>query len=521
MKFSKIALATTMAVAAMSAQAASTGIPTTPDNVIFISGASGVDGYMGAAASGFLDATEASYRYIRTTNATVDKAWYGKTKVAIGTLPVGSNLLIVKRSTGGSAMGIMPLARQQKIEVPDWTSASAVSVSATEYTVPLTSVDGGLVPDIGVSDVEPRMFTGINTEAGYSALTTTEQNLLTSAAWSQLAEGIAVTRAVPDSALLSDNFIRGALSNAAGYTSWKKVDGSTSKVVVCRRIEGSGTQAAFNSYFNGFPNTGMYNGYAKTPVAITSNSAGYDAAHAGSLADPILIDPSAGYTVFEGDGSGDVRKCLQAAQLGVDVTLKGRGGLYYKLQFSYVGAPSKAIGVLSLDSYTSISTAHSATVPDGKGYALSTSDENGEWTFRNLHGAGVYDVKNQTATCPLTATTWSNTACSGASGIAPSRTNILNSSYDFLVEPTLQYRTASTSANVVNFYGQLKTVLANPADMMVGSTKNTSYYAWAALPGIGYTKSTTAYTGTSVTASQLIGDLTRQGNTTSLLHVYK
>jgi len=222
MKFSKIALATTMAVAAMSAQAASTGIPTTPENVIFISGASGVDGYMGSAAASFLDATEASYRYIHNTATTVDKAWYGKTKVVIGTLPVGSNLLIVKRSAGGSAMGIMPLARQQKIEVPDWTSASAVSVSATEYTVPLTSADGGLVPDIGVSDVEPRMFTGINTENGYTALNTTEQNTLTSAPWSQLAEGIAVTRAVPDSALLSDNFIRGALSNAAGYTSWKK-----------------------------------------------------------------------------------------------------------------------------------------------------------------------------------------------------------------------------------------------------------------------------------------------------------
>ena len=532
MKYSKIALATSMALAAFSAQAIDTGIPNPPDHVIFISGASGVDGYMGAAASSFLDATDPTYRYVHTGLTTDDKAWYGKTLTTLswaaagtnsaGSLPAGSNLLIIKRSTGGSAMGVIPLGRSTTIEVPDWSNGTS-SVSASEYIVPLTTASAGLIPDIGVSDVEPAMFTGINTENGYTALTSIEKGTLTSASWSQLAEGIAVTRAVAENTVLSDNFIRGALTKSTGYTSWKKADGTTDPVIVCRRIEGSGTQAAFNSYFTGFPNTSTYNGYAKVTPAKTTDSLGYDGSHAGTTADPMIVDPSAGYTVFEGDGSGEARKCLQAAQNKNDITLKGKNGLQYRLRFDLLTNPGKAIGVVSLDSYTSISTAapHNTTVPDGKGYALSVSDTNGEWTFRNLHGAGVYDVKNQTPTCHTDSTSWSNAACSTDTGIAPSRANILNSSYDFIVEPAMQYRTANAGSLTSAFFTSLKTVLGNPADLMVGSTKNTAYYAYAALPGIGYTKSATAYTGSSVTALQLVADLTRQGNTTAPLHVYK
>ena len=526
MKYSKIALATSMALAAMSSQAASTGIPNPVDNVVFISGASGIDGYMKKAAPSFLDTTSASYRYVHTGATTDDLSWYGPTKVAIGTFPIGTNLLIIKRSKGSSAMGVVPLARSQKVQIPDVWSSSATSVSATEYTVPLVSADSlGLVPDIGVSDVEPKMFTGINAENGYSPLTAAEQGTLTSAAWAQLAEGIVATRAVPETAVLSDAWIRGALSNAAGYADWKKVTGVADDVIICRRIEGSGTQAAYNSYFNGFPNTQAYAGYLKTLPAITTDSQGYDGNHAGTSADPILIDPTGGYTVFEGDGSGEVRKCLQAAQLQQDVMLLGRNGLQYKLQFSYLAAPGKAIGTLSLDSYTKVTTNHpaSATAVDGNGYAISTADTNGEWTFRNLHGAGTYDVKNKTATCSTSPTS----GCSTDSGIAPSRANLLNSSYDFTVEPTIQMRSSGNRSIVTSFYNVVKPVLMSPADMMEGSAKNSTPLAYVALPGstalggVGITKSATPYTGSAVTSDQLIADMTRQGNTTALLHPVK
>lgn len=500
MKLSKIALACTMAFGAMSAQAASTGIPASPANVVFISGASGVDSYLGAAASNLINVTS----YVHDGSSNNYQAWYGTTKAAIGPLAAGSNLLIVKRSAGGSAMGVIPLAKSTKVEVPNWADAAAVLESAGKYKVAVTTAVNGLVPDIGVSDVEPKMFTGINTEFGFTALTSAQQGLLTSKSWSQLAEGIAVTKEVPDTYVLSNNFIREALTGH--YKDWSSVNSAdASPIVICRRVEGSGTQAAYNSYFNSFPNVAAYNGFAQVLPAVTSDSLGFGAGD-GSVATPYEIDPN-GYMVFEGSGSGDVRKCLQAAQNGVDVTLTGRDNKKYTLQFSLVGGPSKAIGVLSLDSYTSISTAttRAAAVPvnvDGKGYATSNSDVNGDWNFRFLNGNGVYDVKNKVAT---------STDNTLNTGIAPSRDNILNSSYDFTVEPTLQYRTTGTSALVVAFYNKLQAALGNPVDMEEGSANNGAPLAYAALPAL--------YTKTATGSTRLVSALTRQGNTTAPLHV--
>jgi hypothetical protein len=312
MKVTKIALACSMAFAAMSAQAVSTGIPAAPANVVFISGASGVDTYLGNAAASFINVTS----YVHDTSNNY-RGWYGTTKAALGTLPAGSNLLIIKRSAGGSAMGVIPLAKSSVIEVPDWSNAAATAdATAGQFTVPVSTAAAGLVADIGVSDVEPKMFTGINTEFGYTALTSAEQATLTVKSWSQLAEGIVATRAVPDTAMLTNNFYREALDGH--YQDWSTIDGTTDPIIVCRRVEGSGTQAAYNSYFNSFPNTAAYNGYALVSPKITTDSLGYGVAGTGTQADPIQIDPNA-YTVFEGSGSGDVRKCLQGAQLGREI----------------------------------------------------------------------------------------------------------------------------------------------------------------------------------------------------------
>lgn len=506
MKLSKIAIATSMALGAMSAHADSTGIPVSPANIVFISGASGIDSYMGPAAASLINVAV-------TVSSPNSKAWYGTTKAAWGTLALGSNVLIIKRSAGGSAVGVIPLALSAKINVPVWDTGTFVSPGV--YAVADTTDGNGLIPDIGVSDVEPKMFTGINTEAGYTALTTAQQGLLTVKSWSQLAEGVVATKAVADTTVLSNNFIREAL--AGHYRTWSMADGSTSKMVICRRIEGSGTQAAFNSYYHGFPNTSAYAGFSNSLPAITTDSSGYGAtvnsvASGNGVTTPIIIDPNAGFTVFEADGSSDVRKCLQAAQNGTDVTLKGRGGLMYNLTFSTVGGlgggvpkaggkgdASKAIGVLSLDSYTSTGDA------SGKGVAASNSDLAGQYTFRNLNGNGTYDVKTQSAT-----------NSSAVTGIAPSRANILTGAYDFIVEPTMQYRKTGTKAfitqSTTGFFKKLITILGNPVDMMYGAANNSAPYAYAALPSL-YTKTADG------SATDLVADLTRQGNTTSPLHV--
>jgi len=546
MKFSKIALATSMALAAMTANAiGSAGIPDNPDNILFISGASGVDSYLGATADYFINVTT----YIHSADNNY-KAWYGTTKTDIGTLGAGANLLIIKRSAGGSAYGVGPLARGTLIDVPDWrdatptavdTTLTALSIAATSNQWTVATRASALAPDIGVSDVEPKMFTGINAEAGISVLTNAEQALLTPAPWAVLAEGIAVNNRVPETANITNTWVREALDGHDGYKNWSKVDGSTTPVTICRRIEGSGTQAAYNSYFNGFPGTSFYNGYGRNVPKVTSNSLGYNATGTNtglSTSAPILISPSAGFTVFEGYASTDVRKCLQAAQLGIDVTLQGRSGTvsgvtsnrYYKLKFGTapVTGGAKAIGVLSLDSYTSTSAtrAQSAavTTADGKGYAKSTGDWNGEWTFRNLNGKGTYDVANQVATCAagtdgtndLGSTVPFVSGCSGATGVAPSRVNILTGAYDFVVEPTLQILGSNTSWKL-DFFNSLSAVLASPASMMPGSANNAAPYAYAAVPSL-VTKVGT-YDPANPASAAVVVDLTHQGNTTSPLHV--
>lgn len=500
MKITKIALATSMALATMSAQAVTTGIPVSPANIVFIAGATGIDGYMSAAAASLINVT----KRVSSPNSI---AWYGTTKAAWGTLAQGSEILLIKRSAGGSAIGVMPLGVQTKTNVPLWTDGTYVN--STSYTTTDSTDSAGLVPDVGVSDVEPAMFKGWNLEYGFTPLTSTQTGDLTSNAWAVLAEGIVATKAVADSTVLSNNFMREALSGH--YQDWYKADGSSDAMIICRRIQGSGTQAAYNSYFQGFPGTEAYNGYSKSTAAITTDSFGFGDSASGkgtkdgsSAVNAIGIDPSAGFTVFEADGSSEVRKCLQAAQLKLDTTLKGRDAKYYQLKFSNLTSPGKAIGVLSLDSYTKTSLSTTRTV-DGNGVAASNADNTGEYTFRFLNGNGTYNVKGKL-----------NTTTGTSSGVAPSRENILTGAYDFVVEPTMQYKNSAVklwiAAPTTGFYNRLITVLGNPADMEESATNNTTPLAYAALPAL--------YTKTNDSAStRLVVDLTHQGNTTAPLHV--
>ena len=467
MKVSKIALACALALAAMSAHAVP-GIPAAPANKIFISGASGADSFfkgVAATAVGYVANTSGVYFHTADNNY---YGYYGNSTNASTGVAVGQPLLILKRSAGGSAQGVGPVALSTAIGAPDWQAAATLDAGTTNSYTIANSALVNQVPDMGASDVEPKLFTGINQEFGIPALTSAQLASLTVYGWAQLAEGIVATKAVPDTYVLSNNFVREALDGH--YQDWSKADPAgtdTSNMVICRRIEGSGTQAAYNAFFSGFPNTSAYAGFAKVLPATTLDSFGLDIAHAGTAADPFIIDASAGFTVFEGSGSGDVRKCLQAAQLGIDTgALQGREGKYYKLLFSVAG-PSKAIGVLSLDSYTSVSTAatRAAASPvnlDGRGVATSNADTNGEFTFRPLNGNGTFNV----ATQAITSAT--------SSGIAPSRANLLTNYYDFSVESTIQKRSTGNSALVNTFFTYLGAKLGAPADMVVPNPNNTA-----------------------------------------------
>jgi hypothetical protein len=426
MKFTKIALACGLALAALSAQAAGPTIPA-GTKVVFLSGATAPDNFLADIANSMLTGVTA----IRSNDAGIlHRAYLGKAAAGIPGVAVGTDILFVKRSKGGSVFGVDPVARAARLETLDYNNCVAGTAPyawscGTKGIDPgiaghNTAANTGTVPDFGVSDVEPAMFkTPYNTENGQPALTGAEAGRLSNRPVNQIMMGIVATNAVAGDTHLSRAQYGAML--AGKIVDWSQIDGSADPVVVCRRVDGSGTQTSYNWMFTGFPCNLSTSGFAETPPAGVADSFGFDGGHAGTTVDPILVDPSAGYTVVENSGSGDVRNCLKAAQSGTDFTVTGSNNKVYKVLFSAVGGPSKAIGVLSLDSYPQANVA-------GSGFS-----------FRHLDGAGIFNAATQVS---------SGGVAGVPSGIAPSKDNLVNGKYDFVVEVSMQARnTAVTNVN--------------------------------------------------------------------------
>lgn len=521
MKYSKIALACSLAVATMSAQAALT-LPATLTTV-FLAGASGPDTFLNEVANSMLTGVVAMKD--STNNY---RGYLGKANGIPG-ITNGTNILFLKRSAGGSAFGVNSLAKAERLTVLDVaTCASAGAASGTgtladPYVCPTKGNDNqadlannGRVPDLGVSDVEPALFKAPhNAELGAASLTAAQVAKLTVKPVNLLMQGMVATDAVPDSTYLSRAQYAAMLTNKVN--TWDQIDPALSgNVTVCRRTPGSGTQAASNWFFTGFPCTNAVKGDQKAPVVGVNASAGlnnavYGAANASTATanidtapgdgsgankgNPIWINPVDGYTVMENSGSGDVRNCLKAAQAGTDHFALGHDNKWYGVAFSKVGGATKAIGVLGLDSL-------------GK--------ESG-WHFRMMDGAGK-------VTPVLTGAVVTDvTPSAGATGIAPTKANLLAGKYDFAVELTMQRRNVSVtnafgdvvaapSAQKISFMNELVKRLGDPAYTggKGGNTTNTVAAAYATLPSIGSVSTDPAF----------VSAYTHEGNTCSPLHHY-
>lgn len=441
MQYSKIALGCALACAAISAQAASVPVPA-GTTTIYLSGASAPDNFLADIAGGMMTG-------VTTISATNYKGFLGKANNIPG-IANGTDLLFIKRSAGGSAYGVDPVARANRIATLDLNNCTG---GGAAYTCGLKGIDPGsagnedpsnvgIVPDFGVSDVEAKMFKEpYNTENNQPALTSEEVARLAVSPVNQIMMGIAATNAVSTTAHISRSAYGAML--AGKIQDWSAIDGSSDPVIVCRRVDGSGTQASYNWFFSGFPCNATDSGFLSTPPSAVTDSAGYMGG-SGTDADPYIIDPSAGFTVVENSGSGDVRNCLKNAQSKTDHIVKGEFGATYKVLFSNLANPGKAIGVLSLDSYG------------------SASGSNG-WMFRTLDGAGTFNAATQTASA-------------GATGMAPSKDNLLNGKYDFVVELAMQYRnTEVTNVNgdVVPALSGTKLAFAQEFIKRAGDTKYT------------------------------------------------
>jgi len=340
-----------------------TGLPlinTTNTNVIHLSGASAARKFMEelftnssvAPAKAICDSTKPIWKYKDSINGKKQNAYLcelSAANLAISGL-AKPNLLIYKRSEGGSAQGVSPIIADAKglasaaIEFLKIDNSACTLGAAPVAGVSLGSVTcdydladatkfDSMIPDFGVSDVDPGQFKSANTPVGFDPVSTADVGLLNVQGTAALTFGIPVTTGLRD-ALQEAQIATGdiAASCTVGeetkacmpsltkaqiasiytgqITSWDQLkvgtsglfSGATSpaaspRVHICRRVEGSGTQAQHGIKFLNFP----------------CSTAGSRPAKAAGVPEFFPVTQ-----VHELSSSGDVTDCLNELNAGSD-----------------------------------------------------------------------------------------------------------------------------------------------------------------------------------------------------------
>jgi hypothetical protein len=280
------------------------------------------------------------------------RAYSCELKKTVGNWPTGTKVLFVKRDAGGSGQGVNPVATatpQDQMVVDGTCTATGNPSPSSDIVLPSFACAGvaSRLADAGVSDVEPALFQkAANLLAPNVAVDTKS---LDSKAFNQTIMGVAVNkklyRALQEAQgfipaggaldeasnkvpTLSRTFVTAALSgNLSGSTADKRgwnlvipasVDaGVLSKQVnVCRRVIGSGTQAAFNVEFL---NAGCATGTsAHAPIGQVVGNA-----NSTVLTSPALAENGTVAWNF-GSGAGNVETCM-------GTTVENLGGTAYAI----------------------------------------------------------------------------------------------------------------------------------------------------------------------------------------------
>lgn len=285
----------------------------------------------------------------------------------------GTPIAFFKSDAGGSAQGVFPVFFQddrQFVQPVPLAGCTTTVVANRQYTgCPSTRVAKGM---FGVSDVEPGLFTGINVPNN-DPLDTEDDNYptdgLTAAQQAQLfirpvvqtVFGVAVNTNLYGAMFARQNL--GSRRDSAGNlcttasseencvpsiglaearslfagteSNWKLLVAGTdprldTQVNICRRVVGSGTQAAANAHLMGVPCNAS--GLAPADWTVSSSaapeaiSASRVTTESGKSIANYLNDnmgggatgamPSGSLFVFEGPGTGDVVSCLNRANAG-------------------------------------------------------------------------------------------------------------------------------------------------------------------------------------------------------------
>jgi ABC-type phosphate transport system substrate-binding protein len=204
----------------------------------------------------------------------------------------GDTLTYNERGTGGSIFGVVPVAQssaQTMMTTTGCTNVGAIAPAATAFACSPISTTS-VVPDIGISDVEPGLFYGSNPNlpaAFPTPLNAADQAKLTATPFVQQVFGVGVGSAVKASVTsLTTSQISSILNGT--YSDWHEVNSAIAAgtaITVCERTPGSGTQAGANAIFLNNPcaplgqlgsvGTAVLNASTSTLIACLNGNAGH------------------------------------------------------------------------------------------------------------------------------------------------------------------------------------------------------------------------------------------------------
>lgn len=340
---------------AFAGQAFALAPTTTPDVTLFISGSSAVQTMIGQVSKTlFVNGSTAANRTDVFWDTTAGKNYRGYFGVGAATLPAslaGKKILILETALGGSIQGVNPVATSSTVGALDKSScpatASATVDASTGIAIYVCPGVQNIVPDAGISDVEPADLEAAINLGTATALSTAQLNALHKVGVLGVVMGVPVTSNAPASLTsLSKSQVAGLMGGT--ISDWSMIDATATgkSIIVCRRVAGSGTQAAINASIFGnpciasplFPST--YTGTTTTLASATPVAAG-------------------NIVVVENSSSGNVKTCLQYAKDGtpagqaINVT---NGNLVVAGTANSVVLPAGnyGIGVLGLDGGTTV-----------------------------------------------------------------------------------------------------------------------------------------------------------------------
>jgi hypothetical protein len=173
------------------------------------------------------------------------------TKAPIPAALQGLNLLYLERETGGSVFGVNPVATSTPENYMNLSGCPSLASGTSLCTFTGTSLTSA-IPDVGISDVEPKLFIPPNLPTTFpNALTTAQLGNLHIDPLLQQTFAVGVGSGVSGIVKnISSSQVASLMTG--GVTDWHTINqgiAAGTLATVCLRTAGSGTQAAANALF--------------------------------------------------------------------------------------------------------------------------------------------------------------------------------------------------------------------------------------------------------------------------------